>query len=101
MTANQKLIAGCVSGVMTRFITQPLDVIKIRTQLRKRSLTAEERAKWFSTSRQILREEGLTAFWHGHSLGQVHSVLAFASQFYVYELATKYVANTAIDKPYK
>lgn len=74
MTANQKLIAGCISGVVTRFITQPLDVVKIRTQLQSKDSFDKNPAtsKWFSTTRKIFAEEGVTAFWHGHNLGQVY-----------------------------
>ncbi|XP_073957660.1 mitochondrial thiamine pyrophosphate carrier-like isoform X2 [Choristoneura fumiferana] len=92
LSPNQKLIAGCVSGCVTRFITQPLDIIKLRTQLQKKPATGNRR--FFPTTRAILKEEGVTAFWHGHNLGQLHSILAVSSQFYVYELTTKYVMNT-------
>lgn len=72
MTPHQKLIAGCISGVVTRFITQPLDVVKIRTQLQQKK-ALQTKTKWFGTTRKIFSEEGLTAFWHGHNLGQVRS----------------------------
>ncbi|KAG6445549.1 mitochondrial thiamine pyrophosphate carrier [Manduca sexta] len=101
MTANQKLIAGCVSGVMTRFITQPLDVIKVRTQLQKKALSENERRKWFRTTRMILKEEGIAALWHGHNVGQIHSILAVSSQFYAYELSTKYTADTFGDSKFR
>lgn len=71
MTQNQKLIAGCVSGAMTRFITQPLDVVKLRTQVVKKIFTPAEQKKWFKITRRIYKEEGVTAFWQGHNLGQV------------------------------
>ncbi|KAM3968495.1 mitochondrial thiamine pyrophosphate carrier [Aphomia sociella] len=96
LTPNQKLVAGCVSGMMTKFITQPFDIIKLRTQLQKRA--PESKNKWFRTTRMILREEGVAAFWAGHNLGQVHSVLGVSSQFFVYEVATKYVAGLSSDK---
>ncbi|XP_028163391.1 mitochondrial thiamine pyrophosphate carrier-like isoform X1 [Ostrinia nubilalis] len=100
MTPHQKLIAGCISGVTTRFITQPLDVVKIRTQLQKKQSHAYS-DKWFSTTRKIFAEEGITAFWHGHNLGQIHSILSVSSQFYVYELSTKFVSNASIDDKFK
>ncbi|XP_026762914.2 mitochondrial thiamine pyrophosphate carrier-like [Galleria mellonella] len=97
MTPNQKLIAGCVSGMATRFMTQPMDIVKLRTQLQ--NLQALDKKKiWFRTTRKILREEGITAFWAGHNLGQIHSILAVTSQFYIYEVSTKYVAGLSQDK---
>ena len=70
LTPNQKLIAGCVSGIVTRFVTQPLDVLKVRTQLQRR-MTKGKPLNVYETSKKIFFEEGLFAFWHGHNLGQV------------------------------
>lgn len=71
LTPNQKLIAGCISGTVTRFVTQPLDVLKVRTQLQKK-MTDEKPRNVYETTKKIFYEEGLTAFWHGHCLGQVN-----------------------------
>lgn len=86
LTANQKFIAGSVSGMTTRFITQPIDVVKLRIQLQKN--TNPNKTLWIYTARKILKEEGITAFWHGHNLGQVwaiHFILykGLFSQYYV------------------
>ncbi|XP_063546758.1 mitochondrial thiamine pyrophosphate carrier-like isoform X2 [Cydia strobilella] len=91
LTPNQKLIAGVVSGITTRFITQPLDIVKVRTQLQAK----DNGSTWIGLSWRILREEGFTTFWHGHSLGQLHSILSVASQFHAYEISTKFVENYA------
>ncbi|XP_063372639.1 mitochondrial thiamine pyrophosphate carrier-like isoform X1 [Cydia amplana] len=91
LTPNQKLIAGVVSGVTTRFITQPLDVVKVRTQLQAQ----DKGLTWLGLSWRILKEEGLATFWHGHSLGQLHSIVSVASQFHAYEISTKFVENYA------
>lgn len=72
LSPNQKLIAGVVSGIVTRFLTQPLDVLKVRTQLQKKSTKGRQR-NVYETTKKILFEEGITAFWHGHNLGQVKS----------------------------
>ncbi|KAL4717796.1 hypothetical protein ACJJTC_000945 [Scirpophaga incertulas] len=92
LTEKQKLIAGCISGIVTRFITQPLDVIKIRTQLEQKT-DSKYKKMWFGISRKIIKKEGITAFYYGHNLGQIHSILAVSSQFFVYELGTKYASN--------
>ncbi|XP_035436775.1 mitochondrial thiamine pyrophosphate carrier-like [Spodoptera frugiperda] len=87
MTSQEKLIAGCLSGVMTKCITQPMDVIKLRSQLLRKP---KQKNVTYRVARRIFWEEGITAFWHGHLLGQVHSVLSVSSQFFVYELTTKW-----------
>ncbi|KAJ8736762.1 hypothetical protein PYW07_000033 [Mythimna separata] len=86
MTPRQKLIVGCLSGVTTKFIVQPMDVIKIRSQLLRKP---RKRFATYRIARRIFWEEGITAFWHGHCLGQLHSILGVSSQFYVYEMTTK------------
>ncbi|CAF4743891.1 unnamed protein product [Pieris macdunnoughi] len=99
MTPHQKIIAGCISGIVTRFLTQPLDVLKIRTQLERRK---RRQRTLIETSRKIFFEEGMTAFWHGHYLGQVHSILSTSSQFYVYELTTRYAfQSSSVEPEYK
>ncbi|CAH2228373.1 jg17297, partial [Pararge aegeria aegeria] len=69
LTPSQKLIAGSISGVVTRFVTQPLDVLKVRTQLQKKT-TESKSLTLYGISKKMLLEEGITAFWHGHILGQ-------------------------------
>ncbi|VVC86327.1 unnamed protein product [Leptidea sinapis] len=53
MTSNQKLIAGCVSGVVTRFLTQPLDVIKIRTQLQRKTSRRKHRSVYETSKKRF------------------------------------------------
>lgn len=80
LTPNQKVIAGCLSGIVTRFVTQPLDVLKVRTQLQRR-LTKGKTLSTYETTKKIFYEEGLVAFWHGHNLGQV------INTYYLYVLS--------------
>ncbi|CAH4038978.1 unnamed protein product [Pieris brassicae] len=87
MTPHQKIIAGCISGIVTRFITQPLDVLKIRTQLERRK---RRQRTLMETSRKIFFEEGMTAFWHGHNLGQKHTAILMR---YMCWYLQRYVGN--------
>ncbi|CAK1588388.1 unnamed protein product [Parnassius mnemosyne] len=97
LTHNQKFIAGCVTGMIARLITQPLDIVKLRMQLQQKS--GDGRSINISEIiRKISQEEGLKAFFHGHYIGQIHSTLSVLAQFFVYELATKQVANSGIDE---
>lgn len=72
LTQSQKLLAGSISGVVTRFITQPLDVLKVKTQLQKKMPESKSHTL-YSMTKKMLHEEGITAFWHGHVLGQVRA----------------------------
>lgn len=69
LTHSQKFAVGCFTGILTRLITQPVDIIKLRTQLQKRRHL--KHLSMFEMSRKILREEGFRAFFHGHNIGQV------------------------------
>ncbi|ELK30973.1 Mitochondrial thiamine pyrophosphate carrier [Myotis davidii] len=71
-------VSGSVSGLVTRALISPLDVIKIRFQLQIERLSHRDpNAKYhgiLQAGRQILREEGPTAFWKGHIPAQLLSI---------------------------
>ncbi|OIW18472.1 hypothetical protein TanjilG_13224 [Lupinus angustifolius] len=69
--------AGAISGGISRTVTSPLDVIKIRFQvqleptstwalLRRDLVTPSKYTGMFQASRDILREEGVRGFWRGN-----------------------------------
>ncbi|XP_059764077.1 mitochondrial thiamine pyrophosphate carrier isoform X5 [Balaenoptera ricei] len=79
-------VAGSVSGLVTRVLISPLDVIKIRFQLQIERLSrSDPNAKYhgiLQAGRQILQEEGPTAFWKGHIPAQLLSIGYGAVQVY-------------------
>ncbi|KAH8261591.1 hypothetical protein KR044_012112 [Drosophila immigrans] len=81
-------VGGGVSGAATRFISQPLDVLKIRFQLQVEPLSKSNDSKYvgmlqaFAT---IYREEGLRGIWKGHLAGQLMSISYALVQFWSYE----------------
>lgn len=78
-------IAGAFSGVVSRFIGQPLDVLKIRFQIQNvEDGVLKYRGLWEST-RIIFKEEGVTAFWKGHVPAQALSIVFGATQFVTFE----------------
>lgn len=71
--------AGAISGGISRTVTSPLDVIKIRFQVQleptsswallQKGLVTTAPSKYtgmFQASKDILREEGLRGFWRGN-----------------------------------
>lgn len=70
LTPDQKLIASLLSGVITRTVTNPLDVAKVRAQLQKKAIPNPGR-KWFPVIRTIINETGVKSLWRGHKVGQV------------------------------
>lgn len=71
-------VSGSLSGFVTRILVCPLDVIKIRFQLQIEHLSrSDPNAKYhgiLQAARQILQEEGPTAFWKGHVPAQLLSI---------------------------
>ncbi|XP_009947158.1 PREDICTED: mitochondrial thiamine pyrophosphate carrier [Leptosomus discolor] len=89
--------AGSASGLVTRVLISPLDVIKIRFQLQIEQLSASNPgAKYhgiLQAVQRIFQEEGLVAFWKGHVPAQFLSVGYGAVQFMAFESLTKLVHN--------
>ncbi|XP_064890144.1 mitochondrial thiamine pyrophosphate carrier isoform X2 [Columba livia] len=79
-------VAGSASGLVTRVLISPLDVIKIRFQLQIEQLSSKTPgAKYHGISQavqRIFQEEGLGAFWKGHVPAQLLSVGYGAVQIY-------------------
>uniref|UniRef100_A0A8C5XCI9 Solute carrier family 25 member 19 n=1 Tax=Microcebus murinus TaxID=30608 RepID=A0A8C5XCI9_MICMU len=82
----QVAAAGSMSGLVTRALISPLDIIKIRFQLQIERLSRNDPgAKYhgiLQATKQILQEEGPTAFWKGHIPAQILSVGYGAVQVY-------------------
>uniref|UniRef100_A0A8C5U1H7 Solute carrier family 25 member 19 n=1 Tax=Malurus cyaneus samueli TaxID=2593467 RepID=A0A8C5U1H7_9PASS len=78
--------AGSASGLVTRVLVSPLDVLKIRFQLQIEQLSSRNpTAKYhgiLQAVQRIFREEGMTAFWKGHVPAQFLSVGFGAVQIY-------------------
>ncbi|GLH16353.1 Uncharacterized protein GBIM_20646 [Gryllus bimaculatus] len=84
--ATDYAIAGSLSGMTSRFLTQPLDVVKIRFQLQVEpihKLTQDAYYKGVTHAfKKILREEGATALWKGHVSAQLLSIVYGFTQNY-------------------
>uniref|UniRef100_A0A8D0FF60 Solute carrier family 25 member 19 n=1 Tax=Strix occidentalis caurina TaxID=311401 RepID=A0A8D0FF60_STROC len=78
--------AGSASGLVTRVLVSPLDVIKIRFQLQIEQLSSRNPAAKYhgilQAVQRIFQEEGLVAFWKGHVPAQFLSVGYGAVQIY-------------------
>ncbi|ESO11324.1 hypothetical protein HELRODRAFT_186259 [Helobdella robusta] len=86
-------MAGACSGVVTRALTQPLDVVKIRLQIQDNPMHQMDSAKYrgmFRTGSVVCKSEGVRALWKGHVPAQVLSISYGVLQFSIFELLTKY-----------
>ncbi|KAJ9582236.1 hypothetical protein L9F63_003365 [Diploptera punctata] len=90
--------AGAVSGAATRFLCQPLDVIKIRFQLQVEPInpkfTNSKYQGLVQATQRIIRDEGITALWKGHVPAQILSIVYGFSQFLSFEILTQQAWHT-------
>lgn len=101
LTELDYMFAGSASGVITRLLCQPLDVLKIRFQLqvepvvRNVAISSKYRSI-FQATNLIIQEEGIKALWKGHVPGQLLSISYGLAQFTTFEVLTKKSANLGI-----
>ncbi|GMS96331.1 hypothetical protein PENTCL1PPCAC_18506, partial [Pristionchus entomophagus] len=94
LTTSDQSEAGLASGIATRAIIQPLDVLKIRFQLQEEPIGGKRSGKYRSiiqSVRLITREEGLRAFWKGHIPAQGLSAVYGLVQFAAFEWFSKQI----------
>ncbi|XP_063281548.1 mitochondrial thiamine pyrophosphate carrier [Pelobates fuscus] len=94
LSTSEVAAAGSLSGLVTRALISPLDVVKIRFQLQIESFSGDGvRGKYrgiLQAAGVILREEGLKGFWKGHIPAQLLSVSYGAVQFVSFEMFTEF-----------
>ncbi|XP_064638602.1 mitochondrial thiamine pyrophosphate carrier-like [Lineus longissimus] len=94
LTDYEYVTAGAVSGVMTRAVCQPLDVVKVRFQLQVEPIKKTSVSKYYSIRQafmSIVHEERAQALWKGHIPAQALSVVFGFVQFGSFEVLTKKV----------
>ncbi|XP_065647081.1 mitochondrial thiamine pyrophosphate carrier isoform X2 [Hydra vulgaris] len=79
-------IAGATSGALTRIISQPLDVLKIRFQIKSAKIENVNSNGLIRTVKLIYLNEGLFAFWKGHVPAQALSITFGSFMFTSYEI---------------
>ena len=91
-----KLLAGGLSGVVTKTAVQPLERVKTILQIQGRGLAAKD-ARYSSILRTfatVVREEGFIAMWKGNTANCVRIVPVYALRFGVNDHIKQVVAGT-------
>ncbi|KAE8283116.1 Mitochondrial thiamine pyrophosphate carrier Solute carrier family 25 member 19 [Larimichthys crocea] len=95
---EEAALAGSAAGMVTRALISPFDVLKIRFQLQIETVSSRrpvgKYSGLFQASRCIYSEEGLSAFWKGHTPAQLLSICFGAVQFASFEFLTEVVHKT-------
>ncbi|XP_074599170.1 mitochondrial thiamine pyrophosphate carrier-like [Brevipalpus obovatus] len=86
-------LVGFLTGITTRFLTQPLEVIKIRFQLQVEPINYRSPKSKYKSIAQcrslIIREEGFHSLWKGHLASQTWCIIHGSTQFLGFELLTR------------
>lgn len=98
------MFAGAASGFITRALSQPLDVLKIRFQLQVEPITNLKTSKYqsiFQATSLIYKEEGVRALWKGHVPAQLLSVTYGLVQFWSFETFLNQSKSLNLDLRFK
>lgn len=80
---REDLVAGLFSGVTTRMVVAPLDVLKIRYQLQDTAQGQRLYTGLVRSAAKIVRDEGVAALWKGNvsavAMSSVYAATAFAT----------------------
>ena len=85
----EDVIAGAFSGTVSRMITAPLDVLKIRSQLH----FGAEAPSMFTSLRTIVKEEGISALWKGNLSATYLWITYGMAQFLLYGIFKSWGEN--------
>ncbi|KAI9831392.1 MAG: mitochondrial thiamine pyrophosphate transporter [Phylliscum demangeonii] len=106
---RQVFFSGAAAGLLSRFCTAPLDVIKIRLQLQvlaRRRSNGHSAGRWLqsppgstyrggiSTAKEILLNEGIRAFWKGNIPAEMLYLFYGGIQFTLYRQALRRLQKT-------
>ncbi|EJD75074.1 hypothetical protein LOAG_17710 [Loa loa] len=92
LTSIEYSAAGLITGIATRFLIQPLDVLKIRFQVQREPTFGKTKGQYhgiFQACSRIYEDEGLVAFWKGHVPAQGLSAIYGIVQFAIFEFLTE------------
>lgn len=97
----QSIIAGSVSGIMSRVATAPLDTLKIRLQItpyhtKFNPLVSPYYLSWSNNVMVIIKEmvlkEGIRSFWKGNIPGSIMYVVYGGVQFSSYSIFNRWLS---------
>ncbi|PVZ98798.1 hypothetical protein BB558_005195 [Smittium angustum] len=100
LTLYEKLACGAFSGIFSRFVIAPLDVVKIQLQLQgKQTISYNQNATKYgvwSTFRKIYFSEGFKGFYKGNISALVLYATYSSTQFYSFSVAEELFRNLHI-----
>ncbi|GMF05437.1 unnamed protein product [Ambrosiozyma monospora] len=94
------LLAGSFSGLMARFVTAPLDVVKIRMQLQGYQPNIRY-TNSLTTLSSIIKKEGTQALWKGNIPAEIMYIIYGATQFTAYSTLNTLVSKVERDEGVK
>lgn len=80
------LLAGAVSGAISRTLTAPLDRMRVFLQI-----SSTRNHSLISTAKTIWKDGGILSFWRGNGLSLVKIIPESATRFFVYERCKRYL----------
>ncbi|KAL7751715.1 mitochondrial thiamine pyrophosphate transporter [Sorochytrium milnesiophthora] len=98
LTPLESAISGATSGVVSRFVISPFDVVKIRLQLQS-STKSIKYSGVVDCCRTVVAEEGVLALWKGNMPAALLYFSYGAVQFWAYDEVNRLLSKQRILSP--
>jgi len=89
------MIAGAIAGAVSRTVSAPFDVVKIRDQLQFTRQPSFSPLQMFYSFRNVVRDEGVTALWKGNLSATFLWVSYTMVQFAVFGAVKRWIDSGA------
>lgn len=97
LVTTNYLISGACAGTVLSFVTTPLELVKIRSQM-DRSVVNQSYKDVLNQGKKVIKTKGFMGLYKGYNITLIREIAAFSAQFTVYETVKNKIDTTIFNK---